>query len=199
MATNFNKQVSQRKQVKSITEKVEELQGAFMAIQDFVPSINEAFSRSDRQLGELALIVEAVVELFGPATVDAKIKEVADRKALAGLEQAQANLKAGLERGDLVVVDKVGEKSLVVGREIDSNGVVSFPGRAQLVFSQIKPDFSAKLLGQQVGFVMETSNGKFEVQEIYDIVDRAPSNDPTTPTTAGNAVDTLPTDPTAGA
>jgi hypothetical protein len=127
--------------------------------------------------------LEAVAELVGGEAIDAKMKEIADRKTMQQLERAKAAVVAALEKGELVKVAAVTEKSLIVGRELDKDGQVVYPGHVQLKFSDIKPEFQVKLLEQHPGAQIETTNGvKFEVLEVYDMV-QAPAQQQTQETT----------------
>lgn len=170
MSTPNPKRLSQGKQVKSALERIDSLEQELPRI---VMAVNEALVGQNEKSGQLANIVEAVVELFGAATVDAKIKEISDRKTMANLEAAKAKLTEAIQKGDVVKADAISDKSLVVGKEYDKDGNVLFPGRAQLQFGAIKQEFQDKLLGNGVGFTLETGNGgKFEVTEVYDVVEK---------------------------
>lgn len=169
--SNGLQKVSQRKQVRSALERIDLLEVEQARV---INDVNQAFNNQSQQFGRLANIVQAMVEILGGDVVDSKIKEMADAKALANLNAAQAALEHGLKTGEVVKADTIGEKTLVVGREFDNKGEVVFPGRAQLRFGGIRPDFQEKLKGQAAGFKMETDNGgSFEVLEIYDIVEKA--------------------------
>ncbi len=193
MSNNLQRNLSQRKQVRSALERIDGLEQELPRI---VLAINEALEGAGQRVGQLANIVEAVVELFGADTVDAKIKEIADRKITANLERAKQALADGLEKGDLLKADAIGEKALVVGRELDKDGNVVFPGRVQLTFAGIKPEFQEKLKGQGVGTIIETpAGGKFEVLEVYDVVEKAPPAAEAAPTEAPAAPEAAPEAP----
>jgi hypothetical protein len=171
MSNGMERSVSQRKQVKSALERIDALEQEFPRV---VMAVNEAFSGQSQRVARLASVVEAVVELFGAEVVDAKIKEVSDRKTMDSLERAKAALEEGLAKGDLLKADAIGDASLIVGREFDKEGQAIFPGRVQLQFAGIKPEFQEQLRGQGVGFQVETpGEGKFEVVEIYEVVVKA--------------------------
>jgi hypothetical protein len=166
--SSFAQQVSQKKAVKSALERIDQLEQDLPKI---VMGVNEAVMGQRRGLGELASVVEALTEILGAGTVDAKIKEINERKVQAQLDKAKAALDEGLAKGDLVKADAVSDKSLIVGREYDKDGNVLPPGRAQITFDGIMPEFQDKLLGQGPGFTVETKNGgKFEVVEVYDVL-----------------------------
>jgi hypothetical protein len=172
MSNGMQRNLSQRKQVKSALERIEALE---QTTNQIVMGVNEALNSQGGRLEGVANIVEAVVELFGAEVVDAKIKEIADRKTLQNMENAKKALEAGVADGRLVKADAISEKSLVVGRETKADGEVIFPGRVQLTFNGIRPEFQEKLKGQAPGFTVETpAGGKFEVLEVYDIIEKAP-------------------------
>lgn len=186
MSTPNPKRLSQGNQVKSALERIDTLEQELPRI---VMAVNEALVGQNEKTGQLANIVEAVVELFGAETVDAKIKEISDRKTMAKLEDAKVKLTEAIQKGEVVKADVITDKSLVVGREFDGEGNVVFPGRAQLQFAGIKPEFQEKLLGAGVGTTLETGEGrKFEVTEVYDVIVKAEPEAPTanTATSAAN-------------
>lgn len=166
---SMERQLSQRKQVKSALERIQFIEEELPRI---VMGVNEALTGANQQQQRLAAIIEAMAELVGNDAVDAKIKEISERKALQRLEDAKKALDAGLVSGDIVKADVVGEKSLLVGRETDTEGKDVFPGRVQLTFAGIKPEFQEKLKGQGVGTQIDTGTGKFEVLEVYDVIEK---------------------------
>lgn len=171
MSNSMQRQLSQKKQVKSALERIDQLE---QDIPQIVMGVNEAIMGQRQATGELAQVVEALTEIIGSGNVDSKIKEIQERKTLARVEQAKKNLEDGLEKGTVVKADAISDKSLVVGRETDKDGNVVFPGRAQVTFDQIAPEFQDKLLGQGAGFAVETkAGGKFEVVEVYDVITTA--------------------------
>jgi hypothetical protein len=170
--SNGLQRVSQRKQVRSALERIDALE---QELPRLGMAVDQALQVNGRRLGELASVLEAVVELLGASTVDAKIKEVADSKTMANMERAKQALEDALAKGELVKSETVTEKSLVVGREIDKNGSPIFPGRVQLTYGGIRPEFQEKLKGQAAGFSVETPRGnKFEVLEVYEVVEKQP-------------------------
>ncbi len=75
-----------------------------------------------------------------------------------------------VESGVLVATDIISEDSLVVGREFNAVGEVT-SDRVQAVFTMFSEGVRAAVLGQSVGAVYETPQGKFEVLEIYKFVE----------------------------
>lgn len=169
MGIPMQQKTSQRKQVRSVIEKVD---GFEVDLQRLFEAVNQSSMTTNRRINELALIEEAVVELLGPENVDSKMKEISERKMLQSLESAKEALAVGLAKGDLIQVAAITGASLVVGREFDDKGEAVFPGRVQLQMSGIKPEFQEKLLGQAPGTMIDTNGGKFEVLEVYDVVQK---------------------------
>ena len=182
MSNNPQKALSQKKQVKSALERIGELEGVLPQI---IAGFNQALMQLEQRLGEFGEAIDALVELAGGKDL---VDSVIQSHRVA---RATANLNAALARGDLVKVEAVSEKSVIVGREFDKDGNLVPPGRVQLSFRGFKPEFREKLLGKGVGFVFdigaelaettgtpagETVTGKFEVSEVYDRVEKAPEN-----------------------
>jgi hypothetical protein len=166
--SNMQRQVSQRKQVKSALERIDTLE---QDMQRLFGAVNNSSMMMSQRMTELGAILEAVVEILDTKLVDQKIKEIADRKTLENLDRAKAAVAAGLASGELVKAMVIDEKSLIIGREIQTDGEIVFPGQVQLKFSQVKPEFQEKLKGQGVGFQIDTGSGKFEVLEVLEVVE----------------------------
>jgi hypothetical protein len=185
--SNVMQRQSHRKQVKSALERIDVLEETLPQV---VAGVNQALNQQGQRMEQLASILEAVVELLGTSTVDAKIKEISDKKTLQNLERAKKALEDALAKGEVVKTDKISEKSLVVGREVDKDGNPVFPGRVQLAYHSIKTEFQEKLKGNGVGFVVETANGsKFEVLEVYDVVEKQTETSAPTPVLAETPAD----------
>lgn len=156
---------------KSALERIDLLENE---IPRLISAINGAFEQLNERVGSLAKLVEAVVETVGAEQVEQSLKAIEDRKIELQLSAAKAELDSQVAAGNMLKVEVVGEKSLIVGREFDREGVLIPPGRAQIMFASIKPEYQEKLKGQQAGFMFETVGGKFEVMEVYDEVVKAP-------------------------
>jgi hypothetical protein len=172
MSNGLQRNLSQRKAVKSALERIDSLEQDMM---NLAGGINEAMIQANNRMTGLAKIIEAVVELFGAETVDAKIKEVEKRNQDAALDAAKKALEDGVSKGDLQKTDVVGDRTLIVGREFDKEGNLIPPGRVQLMFAGVRPEFQEKIKGQSAGFSVETpSGGKFEIMDLYTVIERAP-------------------------
>ena len=185
MSNPMQRQLSQKKQVKSALERIDQIEED---IPQIVLGVNDALlelrGELRNRISPLAQITEALTEILGSDIVDAKIKEIDQRKTMARVETAKKNLEDGLAKGTVVKADAISDKSLIVGRETDKDGQVIFPGRAQLTFDKVAPEFQDKLLGQGVGFQVDTqTGGKFEVVEVYDVVTPPPAQPSSAPAT----------------
>lgn len=138
-----------------------------------ISAINNSLGQMNGQLNSQGEVLEAVVELLGQDTVSGKIKENRERRATETMEAEKKALEELKSRGDLVAVEKVTEKGLIVGREYNPDGTVRHPGRAQVAFQRVDDQFKAGLKDQAVGFVLSLPNGgKFEIVEIYEVVEK---------------------------
>lgn len=165
---SIERQLSQRKQVKSALERIETLE---QTLPQITAGINGAFQQVEGKFAELAEILDALVDLTGKEQVDSQLKETRERKAQEAVEEAKAAIAAAVEAGRLQAAASIGGQTIVVGKESDKDGNVAAPGRIQLNMAQIKPEFQEKLLGQAPGFSFDLpTGGKFEVTEAYDFV-----------------------------
>lgn len=165
---NNQPKLSQRKQIKSVVERVDTLEGD---VQRIYEAVNQTITNSDERIRQLASLSEAYMELLGTEAVDAKLKEINERRQLESVERAKAVVVDGLTKGTLVKALVIGKDSIIAGREIDKDGQVVFPGFVQLKFAAVKPEFQEKLTGQGAGTMIETPTGKFEVLEVFDPVE----------------------------
>lgn len=144
-------------------------------IQRVLPAIDQAIQAVQQQLSGAIEVLDAVVSTLGTETIEKCMIENRRSKATSLMEADKARLEAELAAGSKVPVATITDKSTVVGVETEPDGSVRHPGRAQLVFSRIAPDFQNKLLGQPVDFVLELpTGGKFTVTGIFEDVEKAP-------------------------
>ncbi len=140
---------------------------------NIISAVNNAFGRMDGQLNSQGEVLEAVVDLLGQDSVTLKIKEKRELKATAAMEQEKAALEELVKNGDVVKVEAITEKALIVGREYNPDGTVRHPGRAQVGFQRVDVQFQPSLSGQKAGFMFDLPNGgKFEVVEVYEVVEK---------------------------
>jgi len=170
--TELSKKMSERKQVRSALERIEALE---QTLPQLLSGINSAFQQVDGRLGELEQKIDALIELTGPAEVQATIDATLARRNAERAAAMTAAVEAALKNGTLVKADVVGENSLVVGTEFDKDNQPLNGGRSQLNFPQIKPEFKVQIQGKPVGseFSLPTG-GKFVVTEIYTPVEKPP-------------------------
>lgn len=146
-------------------KSLEELSNGIAAyVQNELPRISGG-------LQSMVEVINAIIALGGEGfeeKVAAKIKEEREKRLQEEVAKQKAQLAQLVEAGTLVVSERVGENSLIVGRELNNEGVQIGSGRAQVNFSQFTDEAKALVLGQGVGFLIEVPTGKFEVQEIYD-------------------------------
>jgi len=154
---------------------IERLDAVENSITQMVQAINQSMGNLNNQISGVTEVLDAVVSLFG---VEAVQNQVIETRKSRQQEQSDAQVKQVEElkkQGVLVSQDKVEEQSLLVGRETTKDGQVVHPGRFQHHFSQIQKEVSAKMLGQAVGFKVETpAGGHWEILEIYKIVPKTP-------------------------
>lgn len=167
---SMERQISQRSKVKNIQERVDALEGEIPRI---IASVSEALNGQAQQAAQLGQVLAAVVELLGTAGVDAKIKELHERKEAQRLADAVKRVEDGVAKGELVPTTEIGERSLIIGVESDKDGNVLPPGRAQVMFDGVRPEFQEKLKGKGPGTVFEVpSGGNFTVTEAYNVVEK---------------------------
>lgn len=141
---------------------------------NLISAINNSLGGMSQQLNSQGKVLEAVMQLLGRESVESTMKEIEERRATETMEAEKKALEELTAAGNLVKVEKVSEKSIIVGREYQPDGSLRHPGRAQVAFPRVDPQFQPKLKDQGVGFVMDLPNGgKFEVAEIYEVVQKA--------------------------
>lgn len=161
---------------KNSRNALQRLDGLEQGVQQLVGATNNAIGQISRQLSQIAEIADAATAILGEDVVAAKVVELRKDRLQKESAQQKAQVDDLLLQGILVPAEKVGEKSLLVGRETDKEGKEVFPGRQQVLFSQVRPDLKEKLLGQAVGAAVETPAGNtFNLVEIYDITEAKPA------------------------
>lgn len=176
MGNTMDRQMSLRKKASDAMSRLDVLESQMDDVQKTLPQlamgINEAINRLGQQLQDITETLDAVVGQVGLTAVQTAIADARLARMQASAETTKANIAKAVEEGKLVKVEKVGEKSLLVGRELKADGAVIPPGYAAVSFTQVKQEYKEKLTGQAAGFSMDTdSGGKFEVQEIYESVE----------------------------
>ena len=163
----------QRVLAKRTSNALDRLDQVEKTIPNLISAINNSLGGLNNQLNSQGEVLEAVVELLGVETVQSTIKASRERKATEAMEAEKKALEELKSRGDVAPAEKISEKALIVGREYNKDGTVRHPGRAQVAFQRVDDQFRQGLLGQAAGFVLELPNGgKFEVLEIYEVVEK---------------------------
>ena len=163
----MSKYTNAGKQVKSLSERVTNIEENFARV---LFGLNQRFQGVDQRIGVVEEIADAMMDLHGREEVERQMNENRIVRARAQSEREKATLEQGIAEGYVTLAEKVGEKSIVVGKYLDSVGTVIEPGRAQLVMPRIAPEFREKRLGQAAGTTLDLPDGgKFVLDEAYDI------------------------------
>lgn len=152
---------------KTIVERVADVESAFPRL---VEAINDNI---DRKLQPVIPLLNALTDLVGREAVASKMKEQREAQATQDMEMRKAQLEVLVKEGRLVKSDTVSDKSVIVARETGADGTVVHPGRFQMMFSEIAPQFQEKLLGKAVAGLkldLPENQGTFEVLESYEFV-----------------------------
>lgn len=167
--SNTMRQLSQRQQVRSIQERLEQIEGGIASV---VTGINGGFQQFNQRLGEALRILGALTEMMGAEAVDAKVAEIDARNKKAALERAQAALKEGIEKGRVVPVAAVAEHCLIVGREVAADGKTE---SVQVSFETLRPEVREKIQGLAAGSTVDLTEGvKFEIEAVYEVLEQDP-------------------------
>lgn len=189
----------QKKIKRSVLERVDAIEAS---VQNLVEQINQSLSAVEKQLTMHQELVGALVSIVGVEPVKEAIETARAAKKqqeleamIASAQAAKAALEAGLTNGEIAAAEICGERSVIVGVERDKEGVEIPPGRSQLLFAMVKPEFQEKLLGKPVGTVIETATGgTFTVDGLFDFTGKSatePAEDATgEPTAEAEAVET---------
>jgi len=158
---------SLRKKAQSLQEKVDNLEQLFGQL---MLGIQEQSQRSAQNLGNLAEVTQALVELTGKKQVDELIESNRIIKAQADADRNQEELLNGVKDGYVTITDIIAPDSFLVGKEILSNGKVLGVGRQFVDFESLDSKYKEELLGKSVGAIIRTPvGGSFEVLEIYKL------------------------------
>lgn len=137
-----------------------------------VQALNSTLGPLQQQFSQYVEIVDAVTAILGDEVVANRVAEIRKERAIQQAEVQAQQVKTLVANGILAVASVIGEKSLIVGKEFDKEGHEMLPGRRQALLSQIRTDLQEKLMGQGVGFKLDTGDGAFEVLEVYDVIEK---------------------------
>lgn len=155
----------------SVRKRLDNLEGQMAELMD---ALNKVLSNQSRQIQEAVETLNAIVAHIGADKVAQIIVDERNKKAAEEAEGKKKTVAQLMQSGLLTKNEVITEKSIVTGRELDLNGEVVPPGYAQVQVATLKPEFKNQLLGQKVGFVLDTPSGKLEVQEILEYNDKPP-------------------------
>lgn len=164
-----------RKALKAPLIRIEKLENDLPQI---LQTVQQGFGIVDQKVRTVEEIVNALVSIIG---LD-KVQETVDANRNAQLQKESDAEEQGLnlakDKGMIAVADEISDRSVIVGHEVDAEGKVLPPGRAQLLFAQVKEELRAELLGKKVGESIATPvGGQFIVDEIWDIVAKPPADE----------------------
>lgn len=183
--------ISQRARIKSALERIEALEQEFPRI---IGGVNNGFMNVEGRLNETTEIMNAMAELIGQDSVAAKVAENRTKRAEATAAAQTEGLAKALADGKVAKVETISEKTIIIAKAFDKDGNLEVPGRIQMDFGQVKPEFREQFLGKSVGAILDTPvGGKLEVTELYEVV--APP--PPAANTDAPAAETAPSDASA--
>lgn len=145
--------------------------------------IGQVVQQISTQLGRMDEVLNAAVEELGPD----HIRELIEARRLAISTERDRLKKEALDKsltdGTMVKADTITEDSTIVGVEKDPQGQAIPPGRTQVKFEEVSPEYKSQLLGKGVGASFITNprddtgkplpSGSFEVTEVYMPVAKA--------------------------
>jgi len=156
-----------QKKTSNALERLDQLE---KTIPQIVAAVNQSVGQIQGQLSSAVEVLDAVVQTLGSDTIEKLILDSRKKKAEEQSDKEKQALAELVTQGAIVPANVVTEKSIIVGVETDKDGVVRVPGRAQVAFQRVDPQFQQGLLGQAVGFKLTLPNGgTFEVTELYEV------------------------------
>lgn len=165
------KKLSKRTATDALTRIGELEQGNVRLVAGIQQAFQELTQQFTQPISQLTELVEALSSIVGKEKVNEAVDGIRKARVEESAESAKKALDSLVDQGVAVPTTAIGENSIVVGREYDKDGALLHPGRVQLQWSYIKPEFQEKLKGQGPGAKIEAGNGNtFEVVEAYDIV-----------------------------
>lgn len=165
--------MSLRQRTRDSASRIETIEQDLIKLVD---GVNKVLSQFQTQLEAQREVAAAITEHIGTEVIRAVMEKRKMERDATAAETAKASVEELKAKGVLVPTEKIEAGSFIVGRELDAEGKVIHPGRVQVSFKDLKDPFKPQLLDQAVGFSVTTeSGGKFEVQEVYNIVSVVPA------------------------
>lgn len=145
--------------------------------QQILLAVRQTFGLIDARIGGQQASLNALITLFGRDVVEAEII----RQKIAELEENSAKEKAVFDAavadGKVVKAEVVGDRTVVIGHEVDADGKDLYPTRVQMLYGQLKPELKPAYKDHRVGDVIDTPiNTKFTINELWDIVLPTPAD-----------------------
>lgn len=155
--------LSQKKVVKSALERIDSLESELPRL---AMAINEVLTNNAKKISDLALVLDAVVQVLGQDVVDAKLAELQSVRVAKRLADARKKLGEAVEAGQLISTETVDTDSFVVATVAKEGDTESI----QVPYSELKAEIRELLLGVGVGTSVELDGSTVTVNEIYKIV-----------------------------
>ncbi len=199
MGSGLNKKLAKLQQGVGALERIIALESAVTKLitqnQQLVAALNQSLSVLEKRNTTIEEIVDATVTVLGVSDVQAQVDKARQEKATQQMEIEIQALEAAKAAGSIVLTETIGPKTVIVGREFEADGKVIHPGRVQLFFSQIDPAAVEALNGKTAGTTVDIpSGGKFEILEVYAVVEKAAEPDVEIPTESDASPDELEAD-----
>lgn len=176
------KNISQRQKIERSIEAIDKLQQNY---EKLVGDFNEIIGNISEQFAQNVETLNAIVGILGVEKVAEVVKTERAARAQADADAKKATVEALAKENKVVSAATIDVASLVVGREVDKDGLVTPPGYISVVMENASPAFKKKAIGAKVGDKIEAIPGKFfEVTEIYQFVPMAMSQSPVEATSA---------------
>lgn len=130
---------------------------------------NEILKDALQLLNEKQLSIISLNNEGKPLTDDNINSKVVDLKEAALKERLNVELRAG----NIKESNVISENSVLVGRELNQEGVVENP-RIQFLVGRLIPELKNKFIDKKVGDLIKGNDGKFdiEIMEIYDFTEK---------------------------
>lgn len=158
---------------RSVSQRVDALEET---IARALMGVNQRFQAVERQVGEFREGFAGLIEMEG---VSGALDEFINQKRLQAMRNQaaaeKASLDAGIADGYVYAVETVTDKSIIVGRFVDAQGVVQEPGRYQLITPNLGKEYRDLVIGQKVGFVLpmvtdgQPNGTTFNLDEVYEV------------------------------
>lgn len=158
-----------QKKTANALDRLDELE---KALPNIVAGVNNSLQQAQQQLQAQSEILDAVIQALGMDTIQNIMAQNRVARAEAQMEADKKGIADALAAGQIKPGTEVSDVSIIVGKEIGTDGTVRTPGRVQLPFIRVGEQFKALLKGKKVGESIDLPNGsgKFEVTELYDVV-----------------------------